>query len=355
MKSPDPISFSQVLESLKAAVLVVDRDRKICFMNASAEDLLQLSAPRVLGLDVLSQLPLGMTFQAALLAANDGATTTLRECQLRRPGQAESTQVDCTVSPLNAHKGRELSIVELSQVEQLSKISRHNWLEEKQSAFAQIVRSLAHEIKNPLGGLRGAAQLLDRELSDQGLREYTRIITHEADRLSDLVDRLMGGSRGIKSEPFNLHSVIEHVRKLTLVETPHGLNFERDYDPSIPEVIGDQEQMTQAILNIVRNAVEAMRGAGNILLKTRVRRQKTLRNHRHRLVVEASITDDGPGIDDQIIDRIFFPMVTGRADGTGLGLAITQEIIRRHDGVIECTSRPSETRFSVFLPVGHSA
>ena len=154
----------------------------------------------------------------------------------------------------------------------------------------------------------------------------------------------MGGYRGIKSEPFNLHSVIEHVRKLMLVETPHGLNFERDYDPSIPEVIGDQEQMIQAILNIVRNAVEATRGEGNILLKTRVRRQKTLRNHRHRLVVEASITDDGPGIDEQIIDRIFFPMVTGRADGTGLGLAITQEIVRRHNGVIECTSRPSETQ-----------
>ena len=354
MKLPDPISFSQVLESLKVAVLLVDRDRKICFMNASAEDLLQLSAPRAIGLDVLSQLPLGMTLQAALLAANDGATTTLRECQLRRPGQVESTQVDCTVSPLNSDKGLALSVVELSQVEQLSKISRHNWLEEKQSAFAQIVRSLAHEIKNPLGGLRGAAQLLERELPEQALREYTRIITHEADRLSDLVDRLMGGYRGIKSEPFNLHSVIEHVRKLMLVETPHGLNFERDYDPSIPEVIGDQEQMTQAILNIVRNAVEAMRGEGNILLKTRVRRQKTLRNHRHRLVVEASITDDGPGIDDQIIDRFFFPLVTGRADGTGLGLAITQEIIRRHDGVIECSSCPSETRFSVFLPVGHS-
>ena len=355
MKLPDPISFSQVLESLKVAVLLVDRDRKICFMNASAEDLLQLSAPRALGLDVLSQLPLGMTLQAALLAANDGATTTLRECQLRRPGQVESTQVDCTVSPLNSDNGLALSVVELSQVEQLSKISRHNWLEEKQSAFAQIVRSLAHEIKNPLGGLRGAAQLLERELPEQALREYTRIITHEADRLSDLVDRLMGGYRGIKSEPFNLHSVIEHVRKLMLVETPHGLNFERDYDPSIPEVIGDQEQMIQAILNIVRNAVEATRGEGNFLLKTRVRRQKTLRNHRHRLVVEASITDDGPGIDEQIIDRIFFPMVTGRADGTGLGLAITQEIVRRHNGVIECTSRPSETRFSGVLPVGQGA
>ena len=166
-------------------------------------------------------------------------------------------------------------IVELSQVDQLARMKRETTLHESQGAFNQVARALAHEIKNPLGGIRGAAQLLDSELSDKDLREYTRIITHETDRLNGLVDRLTGGYGASERESFNLHSVLEHVRKLTQVEIPEGLEFDRDYDPSIPDILGDHAQMTQAVLNVVRNAVQAMEGRGCIRLRTRVRRQCT--------------------------------------------------------------------------------
>ena len=351
MKRPEPTLWRGLLDSLKLAVLLVDQAKTVRFMNTAAEDLLQISSQRAVGQDVMDVLPLGMTFQAALIAGSEGATTTLRDTPLIRLNQPGESQVDCTVSPFDWGAGESYMIIELNQVDHLTRIARESWLQERQGTFGQIARSLAHEIKNPLGGLRGAAQLLDRELPDKALREYTRIITHEADRLSSLVDRLTGGYRDIERNRFNLHSVLEHVRKLTLVEIPLGLEFDRDYDPSIPEIVGDREQLIQAVLNIVRNAVQAMAGRGRIELKTRVRRQYTLLNQRHRLVVEASITDDGPGIDPLLIDRIFFPMVTGRADGTGLGLAITQEIIRRHEGVIECTSQPGETCFRILLPV----
>ena len=341
----------QVLDGLKAAVLLVGADRRVSFMNPAAEVLLETSTERGCGQDVLELAPMGMTLQGALIAAGQGATTTLREEVLRLPMRAEEIMIDCTVSPVGHASDKAFMIVELNQVDQLARMTRDTTLLERQGAFSQVARALAHEIKNPLGGIRGAAQLLDGELNDKALREYTRIITHETDRLSGLVDRLTGGYGTSEREPFNLHAVLEHVRKLTLVEIPQGLKFERDYDPSIPEVLGDHAQMVQAVLNIVRNAVQAMESRGCIRLRTRARRQCTIHNRRHRLAVEASITDDGPGIDPKLMDRMFFPMVTGRDDGTGLGLALTQEIIARHGGLIECASRPGQTCFTVFLPV----
>ena len=340
-----------VLDGLKVAVLLVGADRRVIFMNPAAEGLLETSAQRGCGQDVIDLVPMGMTLQGALIAAEQGETTTLREEVLRAPIQSEEITVDCTVSPLEWPLDSPCIIVELNQVDQLALITRDTTLQERQDAFRQVARALAHEIKNPLGGIRGAAQLLDGELNDRNLREYTRIITHETDRLSGLVDRLTGGYRASDREPFNLHSVLEHVRKLTLVETSHGLKFERDYDPSIPEILGDRAQMIQAVLNIVRNAVQAMESMGCIWLRTRVRRQCTIHHRRHRLAVEASIMDDGPGIEPGLRERIFFPMVTGRHDGIGLGLALTQEIISRHGGLIECASRPGETTFTILLPV----
>ena len=340
-----------VLDGLKGAVLLVGADRRVIFMNPAAEGLLETSAQRGCGQDVIDLVPMGMTLQGALIAAEQGETTTLREEVLRAPVQSEEITVDCTVSLLERPLDSPCIIVELNQVDQLALITRDTTLQERQDAFRQVARALAHEIKNPLGGIRGAAQLLDGELNDRNLREYTRIITHETDRLSGLVDRLTGGYRASDREPFNLHSVLEHVRKLTLVETPHGLKFERDYDPSIPEILGDRAQMIQAVLNIVRNAVQAMESMGCIWLRTRVRRQCTIHHRRHRLAVEASIMDDGPGIEPGLRERIFFPMVTGRHDGIGLGLALTQEIISRHGGLIECASRPGETTFTILLPV----
>ena len=342
---------SWVLDGLKAAVLLVGPDRRVIFMNPAAEGLLDTSKQRGCGRDVLDLVPMGMTLQGALISAEEGATTTLREEVLRGPLQAEAITVDCTVSPIAYGTGGACMIVELGQVDQVARMTRETTLQENQGAFSQVARALAHEIKNPLGGIRGAAQLLDRELSDKDLREYTRIITHETDRLNGLVDRLTGGYRSGENESFNLHTVLEHVRKLTQVETPEGLEFERDYDPSIPDILGDHAEMTQAVLNIVRNAVQAMEGQGCIRLRTRVRRQCTIHHRRHRLAIEASITDDGPGIAPDLTERIFFPMVTDRPDGTGLGLALTREIISRHGGLITCKSEPGQTALTLLLPV----
>tara|TARA_Y100001934_G_scaffold197581_1_gene232925 strand:- start:269 stop:1366 length:1098 start_codon:yes stop_codon:yes gene_type:complete len=346
---------SSVLDGLKAAVLLVGPDRRVIFMNPAAEELLDTSTQRGCGRDVLDLVPMGMTLQAALISAEEGATTTLREEVLRGPLQAEAITVDCTVSPIDYGTDGPCMIVELSQVDQVARMTRETTLQENQGAFSQVARALAHEIKNPLGGIRGAAQLLDRELSDKDLREYTRIITHETDRLNGLVDRLTGGYSAGEHESFNLHTVLEHVRKLTQVETPEGLEFERDYDPSIPDILGDHAEMTQAVLNIVRNAVQAMEGQGCIRLRTRVRRQCTIHHRRHRLAIEASITDNGPGIAPDLTERIFFPMVTDRPDGTGLGLALTREIISRHGGLIACISEPGQTAFTLLLPVEEKA
>ena len=354
MNQPQTVDYLQVLEALTTAVLVVDADKRVSFMNPAAETLLATSIQRGVGREVGELVPLGITLQAALMAAEQGDTTTLREETLVRLGDANPLCVDCTVSPFGVQHQSGSMIIELDRVDQLTRIARDTWVHERQDALNQIVRALAHEIKNPLGGLRGAAQLLDRELPRRELREYTYIITHEADRLSRLVDRLTGGFQAMDRQPFNLHSVLEHVRKLILVESPEGVEFKRDYDPSIPDVCGDRAQMIQVVLNIVRNAVQAMERRGQISLRTRVRRQYTLRNQRHRLVVEASITDNGPGIDPELIDRVFFPMVTGRAEGTGLGLALAQEIIHRHAGSIECTSEPGRTCFVLALPVGEA-
>ena len=344
-----------VLDGLQAAVLLVGPDRRVIFMNPAAEGLLETSRQRGCGRDVLDLVPMGMTLQGALISGEEGATTTLREEMLRGPLQAEAITVDCTVSPIDDGTEGPCMIVELSQVDQVARMTRETTLQENQGAFSQVARALAHEIKNPLGGIRGAAQLLDSELSDKDLREYTRIITHETDRLNGLVDRLTGGYSAGEHESFNLHAVLEHVRKLTQVENPGGLEFERDYDPSIPDIVGDHAQMTQAALNIVRNAVQAMEGQGCIRLRTRVRRQCTIHHRRHRLAIEASITDTGPGIEPDLKERIFFPMVTGRPDGTGLGLALTREIISRHGGLITFISEPGQTSFTLLLPVEEKA
>lgn len=216
-----------------------------------------------------------------------------------------------------------------------------------------VIRGLAHEIKNPLGGVRGAAQLLARELPDESLTEYTGIIIREADRLRDLVDRLLGPSQQIDLQPLNIHAVLEDVRKLIVVESGNRVTIERDYDPSLPDVLGDRAQLVQAVLNIMRNALQAAIKPDDcvITLRSRSQRQFTMGNRRHRVVCRVDIVDNGPGVPEDMLSTIFAPMVTGRAEGTGLGLSITQSIIARHGGVISCESTPGRTQFSIYLPL----
>jgi two-component system nitrogen regulation sensor histidine kinase GlnL len=263
--------------------------------------------------------------------------------------------VDCIVTPLVDGGPETALLVELSQVDRLMRLARDENIIDRQAANRAVMRGLAHEIKNPLGGLRGAAQLLERELPNQSLKEYTRIIIHEADRLRNLVDRMMGPHQPLKKKPVNLHEILEHVRKLMLVEVPVGLTLERQYDPSLPEFEGEPEQLIQAVLNIVRNSAEAIQHQGVIRLRTRIERSFTIGQKRHRLVLRADIEDNGPGIPEEIREHVFYPMVTAKPGGTGLGLSIAQDIIAKHGGLIECDSRPGLTVFSIYLPLenGH--
>jgi two-component system nitrogen regulation sensor histidine kinase GlnL len=216
----------------------------------------------------------------------------------------------------------------------------------------ELVRNLAHEIKNPLGGIRGAAQLLESEVGGSSLRDYTQVIIKEADRLQTLVDRLLAPHRHPRLVgDVNIHEVLERVRSVVTAEYPQGLSIERDYDASLPDFRGDKEQLIQAVLNLVRNAAQAMHGRGRILLTTRIARQVTIDKVRYRLALDLHVIDDGPGIPDEIRDRIFYPLVSGREGGSGLGLTLAQTFVQQHGGVIECDSRPGRTDFRILLPL----
>lgn len=226
----------------------------------------------------------------------------------------------------------------------------------KQETTRILVRGLAHEIKNPLGGIRGAAQLLARELHGPGQQDFTNIIIEEADRLRNLVDKMLGPVKLPEISDLNIHEVLERVCQLISAESREQLTIIRDYDPSIPELGGDREQLLQVLLNIARNALQAVQSdpgldEGIITIKTRTQRQFTIHNIRHRLVLRIDFIDNGPGIPESIKDQIFYPMISGRAEGTGLGLSIAQSIITRHKGLVECKSTPGHTEFSIYLPI----
>jgi two-component system nitrogen regulation sensor histidine kinase GlnL len=220
----------------------------------------------------------------------------------------------------------------------------------------ELIRGLAHEIKNPLGGIRGAAQLISRSFKDEGLKDYTQVIIEESDRLRDLVDRLLGPRQLPKKESINVHKVIERVNQLVSVEANDQVRFIRDYDPSIPDIMGDSSQLIQALLNVVRNAMQALlqddtQADKQVRVMTRTLRQFTIGSKRHKLVCKISVIDNGPGIPSAILKTLFYPMVSGRADGTGLGLSIAQSIINQHDGLIECKREPHQTLFNILLPI----
>ncbi len=347
-------SSPRILDNLTTAVLTFDADLRLTSINPAGEMLFEISAKKAVGQKLAELLPHARLATRTLSQTLESRhPVTARGVPLKLPGHRIIT-VDCTVTPLT-DAGPDALLVELTQVDRLLRLARDENMLERQAANRAVMRGLAHEIKNPLGGLRGAAQLLERELPDQALREYTRIIIHEADRLRNLVDRMMGPHKPLKKQPVNIHEILEHVRKLMLVEVPVGLTLERDYDPSLPEFEGEPEQLTQAVLNIVRNSAEAIQHQGVIRLRTNIERNFTIGQKRHRLVLRADIEDSGPGIPEDIQDHIFYPMVTGKAGGTGLGLSIAQDIVAKHGGLIECHSRPGHTVFSIYLPLenGH--
>ena len=335
------------LEWLATAVLALDHGRRVCYVNPTAENMLAISISKVAG-QTLEQIFL---HAGALHAALDYALThnaSFTEHELAVQVGEVHTQLSATFTAVDSKNMAFL--LEFHPISQQIKVMRDEQHLLQQQANRELLRNLAHEIKNPLGGIRGAAQLLAHELSIE-TREYTHVIIQEADRLQSLMDRLLTPHRLPQINPLNIHEVLERVRSVTLAETPQGLAISRDYDISIPEVVGDREQLIQVVLNIVRNAVQALQGKGNVCLRTRVLRQVTLAMKRHALAVQVQIIDNGPGIPESIRDRIFFPLVSAREGGTGLGLTLAQTFVHQHHGTIEVESCSGRTVFSILLPL----
>ncbi len=347
-------STKAIIDNLTTAVLLLAADLRLIAMNPAAEELLDVSANQVLGSSAERLLPESALFAAALArAAVNGAPFTEREMRLTLP--AHTITVDCSVSTVGEGSGEARLLVELVQLDRHRRINRDEQGVARNAYARALMRGLAHEIRNPLGGLRGAAQLLERELVDDGLKEYTQVIVHEADRLQNLLDRMLG-PRGLPSKrSINIHEVTERVRALLSAEAPPGVRLTRDYDPSIPPVHADPELLIQATLNMARNAVQALDGSGEIQLRTRVQRRFTIGPICHRLVVRIEVHDDGPGVPDALREQVFFPLVTGRSDGTGLGLSIAQSLAHQHGGLIEFASVPGDTTFGLILPVENDA
>lgn len=355
LQTPSAAALHQrILDNLTHAVLMFDADLCLDYINPAGEMLFAVSAKRLIGQCAPVLLPADSHLLEAIETGLDsGHPFTEHEVQITLPGRREVT-VDCTITPLISAANESSLLVELQQLDRQLRISREGQQLAQQETMRSLVRGLAHEIKNPLGGLRGAAQLLERELPNPELKEYTNIIIGEADRLRNLVNHMLGPNALPQKEALNIHQVLEHVRQLVNVEKRGDITFVSDYDPSIPEILGDRDQLIQAVLNIVGNAVQAIGDRGEIILRTRTQRQFTIAQTCHKLVCRVEIIDNGPGIPEDMMESIFFPMVTGRADGTGLGLSISQSLINQHGGLIQCESRPGRTRFALMLPLSYA-
>lgn len=349
--APTTALVARLLENLNTAVLLFDQKLCLSYLNPAAEVLLAASARQVQGTSLKVLLGKHGDFIGSCQRALDSNQPfTERDLPLSLSSGYTIT-VDCSVTPLNEPSHTPELLIELMQVDHHRRIVREESLLAQHHASRAVVRGLAHEIKNPLGGLRGAAQLLERELADESLKEYTGIIIGEADRLQSLVNRMLGPITLPQRRMINIHQVIERVRTLASAEAPPGVRIIRNYDPSIPDFEADPDQLIQAILNIVRNALQAVGEHGEIILRSRSIRQATIGHQHYKLALRVDIIDNGPGIAPEMVENIFFPMVTGRPDGTGLGLAIAQDLVNQHHGLIECSSEAGNTVFSLLLPL----
>jgi two-component system nitrogen regulation sensor histidine kinase GlnL len=350
MNTPLP-AFSG-LDLLASAVLLLDDRLSVRYLNPAGENLLAVSLHSAMNRSLAAVCTVSATLQSAFdNALHNNWSYTGQNVELQR-GDGEVLHINCTVTPLRADLTTGVRLLlELQPIEHQLAATREERLIEQQKASRELIRNLAHEIKNPLGGIRGAAQLLEHELANPSLREYTQVIIKEADRLQDLMQRLLTPHRTMLPATVNIHEILERVRSLLTAEFPGTLAIRRDYDTSLPEMVGDREQLIQAALNIARNAAQAMEGNGEIVLRTRVLRQVTLAKKRYRLALELKVVDNGPGIPDNVRERMFYPLVSGRDGGSGLGLTIAQNFVQHHGGTIDCSSRPGHTVFTIRLPV----
>ena len=345
------------LDILATAIVIVDRGLIVRYANPAAENLFELSSKNFVGHTVTEIFEHDRVLGAAMsYARENNCSYTEHELKIGVAGHAK-LQLSCTLSPVEIEgwvAGWQGMVLEFRHIDQQIRIAREERLLDHSQANRELIRNLAHEIKNPLGGIRGAAQLLDHELERPALHEYTQVIMQEADRLQSLMDRLLTPHRLPRPAALNVHEVLERVRSLILAEYPHGIAIRRDYDTSMPPMTGDKEQIIQTVLNIARNAAQAMEGKGALTLKTRIARQVTLARKRYKHALQLEISDTGPGIPEDLRERIFYPLVSGREGGSGLGLTLAQTFVSQHGGTITFDSQPVGTTFTLLLPLIYS-
>jgi two-component system nitrogen regulation sensor histidine kinase GlnL len=345
------LSAEELLENLATAVLVLGEDRTIQFVNTAAETLLGLSRKQAVGKSPTELVPDLQSLTPLLERTLETGQSFGHSLSFSVPQRDfDIVQVVCRVSLLN-DKGSQQIIIEFLDSTQWRQLDREKALMSQREASRRIIRQLAHEIRNPLGGLRGAAQLLERRLNEPDLKEYTRVIIGEADRLAVLTESLLGPTQKPDIRPLNIHEPLEHVLLLIENEAPAGVSVVRDYDPSLPDISLDRDQIIQAFLNIARNAIQSVGETGLVIIRTRALTNYVIGSQRHRLTIGIEFEDNGPGISAAIEDSIFYPLVTDREGGTGLGLPMAQDLVSRHGGVIEFESEPGRTRFMVSLPL----
>jgi two-component system nitrogen regulation sensor histidine kinase GlnL len=367
------------LDLLGTAILLVDQDNNVHYANPSAENLFEASSKTLVGHDIAAIFQDEVLDAAIEYARANHCSYTENDLRIGAFGRPRLL-LSCTANPVEldgwVQGGRADALVadgerasapapasgrsgnvsqglllEFRHIEQQMKIAREERLLDQSQANRELIRNLAHEIKNPLGGIRGAAQLLERELERPDLHEYTQVIMKEADRLQLLMDRLLTPHRLPQPAPLNIHEVLERVRSVIVAEYPQGITVVRDYDTSLPHLTGDREQLIQAVLNVVRNAAQAMHGKGRITLRTRIARQATLARRRYKQAIQVQIIDNGPGIPEAIRDKVFYPLVSGREGGSGLGLTLVQNFVTQHQGTVEFDTRPEGTTFTLLLPI----
>jgi two-component system nitrogen regulation sensor histidine kinase GlnL len=348
------IEGTELLDALVTSVFLLDQDLRVGYLNAAAQTLLGLGPNQALGRSI-TELTRGADTLLPLFdrARKESEAVVQRELAWPAPGGVDRI-LDCAVTQITLGQDSRL-LLEIEDITQHRRLTRENALLAQLGGSRLMVRQLAHEIKNPLGGLRGAAQLLERELLDPSLREYTRVIISEADRLTNLLDSMLGPGRPPAKQLINVHELLERVYHLLRSEAPEGVSVDRDYDPSLPPLTVDPNHIIQAMLNLGRNAIQALSG-GNVhsprlILRTRAVSNASVGAHRHRLVASIQFEDNGPGVLSEIRDTIFYPLVSGRADGSGLGLGIAQDLVSRHGGLIEFDSAPGRTIFVISLPM----
>jgi two-component system nitrogen regulation sensor histidine kinase GlnL len=329
---------------------LLDEHLLITGLNPAAENILGISQQRARGqslLQLVDDEPEMRDILTRVLATGDHFANEMRLA----PTEVHNHDriVDCRVSPITIDGA--CLLVEITDVTRRSQISRENALLIQHGAGRKMIRQLAHEIKNPLGGIRGAAQLLERQLDDAELREYTDVVISETDRLAGLVDTLLGPGGPPNKQPVNVHELLEYVVRIIAAEDQRNISIRREYDPGLPTIDLDRDQMVQAFLNLVRNATAALDGQGTLTLRSRAVTNFTIGDARHRVIASIEIEDDGPGIPADMQDSVFYPLVTSRPDGTGLGLPAAQELLSRHNGLIEFNSRPGRTVFLVRIPL----